>query len=79
MDFHGMQVQTSVYLTRPETREVPRSWRERLCAWPWRPWRATKIVTVQVPSDDVFVIGNGTVVMHPATLEMLRQRLGGPQ
>jgi hypothetical protein len=75
MTFNGWPVITSTWMTRSETREVPRPWRDRLWSWPWRPWRATMLVTVQVPSDDVLRVG-GRLVMHPATLAKLQARLG---
>lgn len=50
--------------------QAPRSWRERLTSWPWRPWRSWKVVNV--PSDNVYVIGKDTIVAHPETCKTIR-------
>ncbi len=73
MSFSGMPIITSPYLTEDEEREVSRTWPERLWSWPWRPWVATKRITVQVPSTQVFVI-DGKYVMHPAALTALMEK-----
>lgn len=54
---------------------VPRPWRERLCSWPWRPWRPTKTVTKLVPSDSIYMLGfmGNTIMMHSQTWKRLKE------
>lgn len=75
MTFQGMPVLTSEWLTDPEQRTVRRTWRERLFTRPWRPWVATKTITVQVPSTKVLILPGPKVLMHPAQVETLRRAL----
>lgn len=67
----GMPVRFSEYLTKPEERIVSRSWRERWLSWPWRPWVATRTLTVQVPSNEALMVG-GYLVMHPQAFKALQ-------
>jgi hypothetical protein len=60
--------------TVTEQRLARRSWRERLLSWPWRPWQATKHVSVEVPDERLYTFGN-VVVCHPATAQKLREEL----
>lgn len=70
MNFSGIEILTSPYLTEPESRVVARTWRERLGSWPWRPWVREKTIVVQVPSKQVYML-NGKAVMHPEQLRTL--------
>lgn len=70
----GMRMIESVWMTKPETRTVQRTWRERLWSWPWRPWQPTKLVTVQVPSPEVLRMGD-TLIAHPQTIKAIQQLL----
>lgn len=74
---NGLTVLTSVWLTEPgEPVTVRRSWRERWCGYPWRPWCATRTIIPQVPSKRAVYLNRNTIVVHPAMLDQLRQ-LGG--
>ncbi len=76
LSFRGLKIQESLYLTEPgEPMQVRRSWRERLWSWPWRPWRATKTIVPQVPSKSFYLIGNDTVLCHPAQVAELRRKV----
>lgn len=76
MMLNGLTVIESVYLTQPGTPYVQRrSWRERLCSRPWRPWHATRLITPMVPYPGAIQINTTTVVMHPATVQQLRRNL----
>lgn len=67
----GFRIVESQWLTEagPPT-EVRRTWRERLLSRPWRPWKATRIVVLQVPSRQVYMMGDSMVV-HPVFLREL--------
>jgi hypothetical protein len=83
----GIPIITNPYLT--ESKVVPRSWKERLFSWPWRPLVKTK--TIQVPDDKVYLIntpgayfeldlgGRGNAarcyVCHPLTIPKLKKAL----
>jgi hypothetical protein len=67
----GLRIIESPLLTKDEQRTVGRSWRERLWSWPWRPWQATKVITVLVPSDQILRTP-GALIMHPMMAERLR-------
>jgi hypothetical protein len=60
--------------TAIEQRQMRRSWRERLLSWPWRPWVATKEISVEVPDERYYTFGN-VVVCHPAVAQQLREEL----
>jgi len=73
--FRGMKIIESVWMTEPgEPVQVRRSWRERWLARPWRPWKATKMITPQVPMRAGYQMGDA-VVMHPETLRQLKATL----
>lgn len=59
-------------LTEPKLTEEPRSWKERLFTWPWRPMKKTKFTTIQVPSRQVMCL-QGVYYAHPALIEEIRQ------
>ena len=50
------------------TIEVPRSWRERLCTRPWRPWKKTN-----TEPDPNFYITENEIHAHPATVRKLAE------
>lgn len=51
-----------------------RPWKERLFGWPWRPWIETKIVTVQQPDPNVYML-NGYMVCHPTIAQRIKDNL----
>lgn len=53
-----------------ETATYERSWRVRLCTWPWRPWQRYRTVTR--PSKRIVHLPSGTLLMHPATHAALK-------
>lgn len=72
--FSGFRVVLSPSLTEPgEPVQVPRTWRERLFTWPWRPWRTTRTYVPQVPSSQAYRVGD-TLYLHPETWAALRRR-----
>lgn len=72
----GMRVIESEWLTEPgEPQQVRRTWRQRLCTRPWRPWKATCTVIPQVPYRGAMQLNHRTLVMHPQTLRTLRDQL----
>lgn len=72
---NGLRVVTSVWLTEPgDPVEVRRSWRERWCSRPWRPWRATYTMIPQVPRRDALQVGD-TLYLHPQAWSTLKQTL----
>lgn len=68
----GMRIIESVFaVTKGKPREVPRTWRQRLWSWPWRPWVRTRTETPMVPAS--YQLSSGTIVAHPAVVEELRR------
>jgi len=73
--YAGKQVITSPYLTKmSEPFSAKRSWKERLFTRPWQPFKSTKMITEQIPSDEVLLF-DGKIVIHPITLEKLKFKL----
>ena len=64
-----IQIRTNPNMTVAHT--VPRSWVERLTSWPWRPWRSTR--TIQVPSDDCYMMGRDVMICHPEKAKQIRR------
>lgn len=72
--FNGLRVIESRLLEQDgEPRQVRKTWRARLCSWPWRPWQATTTVVPKVPYQGAFRLDKNTVVMHPDTIRKLRR------
>lgn len=59
-----IQIITSTYLTI--TKQVRRSWRERLFTHPWRPWVSHKEVQVPDPYAYRLCPNRDIYVVHPA-------------
>ena len=72
--FSGQRVVLTPMLTQIISTIVQRTWRERLLTRPWRPWKATKVVSRVEPSDTVLQV-DGKLLMHPATFERLKMAL----
>lgn len=74
---NGEPVYFSHYLTeeRIVTETARRSWRVRLCSWPWRPWAAAVTITrtIRVPSTSVYKIGS-RYFMHPEGWQQMRDQ-----
>lgn len=69
--YQGFKIIKNVLLTKAgEPYEVNRTWKERIFTLPWRPLQAKKLVTPQVPSDDILRHGN-KLYMHPETADKL--------
>lgn len=75
-EFAGLRVIENDALTETETTVVPRTWRERLWSWPWHPWGRTRLEARQVPSEQVYLLNDNVVVMHPAIAQRLRATVG---
>lgn len=73
--YGGMDVILSSYLTETKTEEVKRTIKERLFSLPWRPFKKTKTITVQVPQRGVFKTEFG-LCMHPAIWEEIKKAKG---
>jgi len=54
-----------------EDKDVTRTWKERLFSWPWEPWKVMKTVQVFVPSKEVIIFGENTILCHPDLVEPL--------
>lgn len=48
---------------------VPRTWKERMFSWPWRPLRKTKVINV--PDPTVYLMGDKAIA-HPATIALIK-------
>ncbi len=76
--FAGMRILESEYLTVDgEPVQVRRSWRERLFSRPWRPLTTTRTVVPQVPNPGLMRIDARTIVLHPETARLFRERFNG--
>lgn len=58
--------------TMLKTTVVPRTWRQRLFSWPWRPWVLTTTATIPDP-DLKFNRLTLTYYGHPATIREFRR------
>ena len=70
MMFNGKQVFLSAYASRVVSTVVRRSWRERLFSRPWRPWRATKVVSHTEPCMFDTPL---SIVMHPVLWNQIKK------
>ena len=77
-DLYGIPIIETPHLVNYRT--VKRTWRERLFTRPWRPRKATKVITV--PCKEAYLVDPGRVmvgvrgpalVLHPAYLEEFKQ------
>jgi hypothetical protein len=59
-----------VIVDRPRIRL--RTWFERLCTWPWRPWVKTVVVGPRLDPEQVFRVGD-TIIMGDAAYQRLEQ------
>jgi len=60
---HPVHLNDELMVTRT-VEEIPRTWRERLFTWPWRPLRRTRTQVTEVPSRAVMFINDDALVMH---------------
>ena len=72
----GLYIHTSPYLVTQESRQVPRTWRERLFSRPWQPWVGAKTISVEVPSKQILNVGNSMLICHPEMLKAIRKTYG---
>jgi len=74
------QIVESTELTITESEIVPRTWRERLFSWPWRPWVKTKLIVRTMPDPNTYLMlslyGEQVAICHPAIATALRERMG---
>jgi len=70
----GFAIYESQWCTVSEEMEVNRTWKERLFSLPWKPMKKTKIITVDVPSPDLYMTENA-IFGHPETIRKLREEL----
>ncbi len=53
------------------------TWRERLLAWPWRPWQSTRMVpNPACPPDGEFYVHGGTAHCSQRTYDALKREVG---
>jgi len=64
----------AAHMTESATREVPRTLRERLFSWPWRPLQRTRTEVYQKPMAKAFLVGD-TLMAHPVVAGALRDAL----
>jgi hypothetical protein len=81
--FAGIRVVESVEAVKdgePATRMVRRTWRHRLCTWPWTPWQPLREETY-IPKVPVYFIVNGIfgqrIIAHPAVVSEIRRLTNG--
>lgn len=68
--FRGYRVVADPILTTTETREVKRTWKERLFSLPWRPFKTTHTHSYQVPDSYVVVDKlNRVIYAHPVVVK----------
>lgn len=69
---YGRKIVLSNILTHDgEPFEVKRTWKERLFTKPWRPFKKTRIVVLQIP-DDVIIKTPDAYIMHPEVFKRLQ-------
>lgn len=74
--FYCYRVVTNPILTKTETREVKRTWKERLFTRPWTPWKVMRTETHQVPDRDVLVDKiNRVIYAHPVVVKEMNEAL----
>ncbi len=74
--FHGYKVIANPIITESKEREVRRTWKERLFTLPWRPFKALRTETYQVPSRDVMVDKiNRIIYAHPVVVKEMNDAL----
>jgi hypothetical protein len=74
--FHGYKVVANPILTKTETREVKRTWKERLFTRPWQPFKVIRTESYQVPDRDVLVDKiNRVIYAHPSVVKELNEAL----
>jgi hypothetical protein len=63
-------------MLKPETKIVPRTWKERFFSFPFNPIQKTKKTVEYVPDSQMVVIEKSrTIFMHPTVLEKLKDKL----
>lgn len=68
--FHGYKVVANPILTKTETREVKRTWKERLFTRPWQPLKVMRTESYQVPDHGVVVDRRNRVIhAHPVVVK----------
>lgn len=77
--FTGLAVHTNPLLVKNETRTVARTWKERLITWPWKPWVATRTEVYQVPSEEIFRIGDRLICHHDMLARIKAEIAAHPQ
>lgn len=74
--FHGYRVVANPILTKTETRQVKRTWKERLFTLPWTPFKAMRTESYQVPDRDVLVDKiNRVIYAHPDVVKEMNKAL----
>lgn len=72
----GMNIRTNPLLTIPGPLvEVRSTWKERLFTMPWRPWIRTRGVISQIPSREMYMLPDNTIVMHPELWREVREAI----
>lgn len=66
--YMGIRFIPNKNLTVQET--VPRTWKERLFSWPWRPRRKTNVI--DIPNPTLYFVGPRMVTAHPATIALIK-------
>jgi hypothetical protein len=63
-----------VIVVRPTSKEIARTWRERLWSLPWRPWVRTRLVVIPaaIGPSQIFEM-NGAFYMGEAAFAALRK------
>ncbi len=58
----------------PYTTTIPRTWRERLFSWPWRPMQTEKVIeNVACPDDGESIQMGNTLFCSPKTAGLLER------
>lgn len=68
--FGGGMIVCEQLVTREDI-EVTRSWADRLCSWPWRPWQKVETVVLEKPLVGAIELWSGCCIAHPAYLATL--------
>ena len=74
---HGFVLVPDPRFVRHVERTVTRTWKERLCGWPWKPWIEIRIEVETEPIEELMImIEHRMVIAHPSVIERARRKLG---
>lgn len=71
---YGLPVIINDSLFVEGVRSVPRTWRERLWSWPWRPWTRVRVEHFKRPDTSIYRVP-GAFVMRGETWRRVQRAI----